>query len=410
MAQGTEASEFSVPAQEINTRIRKLQESLEVKQCGAALLLQKTDIYYYSGTSQQAWLYVPAAGTPLLLVFKDYQRARRESPLEEIREIGGPKQIPEILSEGGYSLPKMLGMELDVLPANLYFYYAKIFAGVDLVDIATEIRLQRAVKSAYEVARMRAAARLADEVASFAATRIAIGKQEVVLAGEIEAFARAHGHQGLVRMRMFNNELHYGHILSGSGAAVPSYLASPTGGQGVSTVIGQGAGYREIKANEPVLIDYVFALDGYLADHARIFSIGRLDSRLEKAHEEMLELQAWVKQRAVPGMPTGQLYEEMVARAEEKGYGDAFMGASDKRIRFTGHGVGLELDEYPLIAKGQKVELAAGMVFALEPKTIFPGAGIAGIENTHLVTGEGLEALTTYPDAIQVLSRNQSLS
>jgi Xaa-Pro aminopeptidase len=118
------------------------------------------------------------------------------------------------------------------------------------------------------------------------------------------------------------------------------------------------------------------------------------------AHEAMLDLQQQMKSAAWPGTRTGELYEQMVARADELGYRDWFMGVGERRIRFTGHGVGLELDEYPFIAKGQKMELAAGMVLALEPKVIFPGRGVVGIENTHLVGQDGLESLTTSAESV----------
>jgi Xaa-Pro aminopeptidase len=169
-------------------------------------------------------------------------------------------------------------------------------------------------------------------------------------------------------------------------------------------VIGQGAGFRQIRAKEPVLVDYVFALDGYLSDHARIFSIGALPGELTAAHVAMLEIQDEIKTQARPGTPTGELYELMVALAEKKGYSENFMGVGERRIRFTGHGVGLELDEFPFIAKGQQLKLAAGMVIALEPKTIFPGRGVVGIENTHLVTENGLVPLTCFPDGITTVA------
>ena len=196
---------------------------------------------------------------------------------------------------------------------------------------------------------------------------------EVALAGQLEAYARALGHQGIVRMRLWGSELFYGHLMSGPAAAVPSYLASPTGGSGVSPLIGQGAGYKKIERNEPILVDYVFALAGYISDHARIFSIGPLADELLQAHAAMLAIQEEVKGKALPGVSTGDIYEMMVSLAAEKGYGEYFMGVGDRRIRFTGHGVGLELDEFPFIAKGQKLPLAKGMIIALEPKVILPG-------------------------------------
>ncbi len=398
---------FSVPVSELNYRLAKLQESLAGKGVDGALIAQKTDLFYFAATSQQGWLYVPVAGKSILMIFKEFDRACQESPLEDIVAVISVKEIPGILAEYGYHSPAVLGLELDVLPTNLYFQYSALFKDARVEDISLPIRLIRAVKSDYELEKIKAAIHLSDTVAAHVPELLVAGKTEVALAGELEGFARSLGHQGIVRMRMWGSELFYGHLLAGDGAAVPSYLASPTGGTGVSSTIGQGAGFRKISANEPVLVDYVFALDGYMSDHARIFSIGRLSAELEAAHEAMLEIQNEIKLQARPGAVTGELYELMVSLAEKKGYSENFMGVGDKRIRFTGHGVGLELDEFPFIAKGQQLVLQKGMVIALEPKTIFPGRGVVGIENTHLVTENGLLSPSSFPDAITVLPKGQ---
>lgn len=403
MQQTDNQTQVTVPATELSFRIASLQNELEKKGFSGALILQKTDLFYYSGTSQQGWLYVPVVGNPILMVFKEYRRACYESALEEVVSIPSIKKIPQILVDYGHSLNGVLGMELDVLPANLYFQYKALFKECEIKDISLEIRLLRAVKSDYEITKIRAAAELSDKLAEHVKTILLPGKSEVELAGQLEGYARGLGHQGLVRMRMFNNELFYGHLLSGEGAAVASYLQSPTGGRGVSSVIGQGAGYRQVRKNEPVLVDFVFALDGYLSDHARIFSLGKPASKLIEAHASMVELQNRTKKLCKPGVVAGDLYEQMVQFSSSNGMADNFMGVGDRRIRFTGHGVGLELDEFPFIAKGQKLELVKGMVIALEPKTIFPGEGVVGIENTHLVGEAGLEPLSSYPDEITIL-------
>jgi len=393
----------SVPAGELADRIEKLQKALAVRKMDGALISQKTDLFYFGATSQQGWLYVPVIGKSVLMIFKEFDRARQESPLENMHSIVGNKKIPGILAQYGYTAPAVLGMELDVLPANLYFQYCSIFKQSKIEDISFEIRLIRAVKSPFEIDKIRAAAKLSDMVAAKVPELLEIDKTEVTLAGELEGYARSLGHQGIVRMRMWGSELFYGHLMAGDGAAVASYLASPTGGTGVSRVIGQGAGFRKIRANEPILVDYVFALDGYICDHARIFSIGQLPGELIAAHQAMLEIQEEIKARAKPGILTGELYELMISLAEEKGYTENFMGVGERRIRFTGHGVGLELDEFPFIAKGQQLALEENMVIALEPKTIFPGIGVVGIENTHLVTRNGLVPLSLFPDEITIL-------
>jgi Xaa-Pro aminopeptidase len=152
-----------------------------------------------------------------------------------------------------------------------------------------------------------------------------------------------------------------------------------------------------------VLVDYVFALNGYYSDHARIFSIGDLPDKLMAAHRAMLDVQALVKKAAQPGVRSGDIYDLALERATELGYAENFMGVGEKRIRFVGHGVGVELDEYPFLAAGQDLELQENMTLALEPKLIFPEKGVVGIENTHVVTGDGLEQLGQFQDEIVIV-------
>jgi Xaa-Pro aminopeptidase len=150
-------------------------------------------------------------------------------------------------------------------------------------------------------------------------------------------------------------------------------------------------------------VDYVFVLNGYISDHTRIFSLGNLSEDLLRAHDAMLEIQEMVKQTAIPGTITGELYERMMSMAEAKSYKNYFMGAGEKRIRFTGHGIGIELDDFPFIAHGQTLALEKGMIIALEPKVVIPGKGVVGIENSLLVTDNGIESLTLFPDKITIL-------
>jgi Xaa-Pro aminopeptidase len=382
------------PRSEIDDRIAKLQAALQDQGMDGALMLQNTDLFYFSGTIQQAHLYVPAQGRALLMVRKSLARARGESPLENILALKSPRQIPEMIRENDLKPPAVLGMELDVLPANNFFMYQKIFAESQIKDISIPIRMIRAVKSDYELDLIRQAAAFSDQVAAAMPNLLQEGMTEVELAGRVEAEARRLGHQGIVRMRLWGAELFYGHLMAGASAAVPSYLASPTGGASVSAAVAQGAGFHKIKRNEPVLLDYVFAWQGYISDHTRIYCIGRPPEKLERAHAGMLEIQEEIKAMATPGTPAGDLYAAAVEMAQNKGLGDNFMGAGSDRIRFIGHGVGLELDEFPFLAKGQETKLEEGMVIALEPKMIFPEKGVVGIENTHVVTAKGLSQLT----------------
>jgi Xaa-Pro aminopeptidase len=378
----------NTPKTELDRRINGLKRHLIEHNMDAALILQNIDLFYFAGTIQKANLYVPAEGDPILMVYKSIERARAESAIKKIVNLASPKKIPEILKRNGIES----------------FNYRRLFQDTEILDISPSIRLIRAVKSSYEIDIMRRAAELSDQIAGHVPNILQEGMTELEVAGKLEAESRRLGHQGVVRMRLWGGEMFYGHLMAGPTGAAPSYLASPTGGVGANPAIAQGPGFKTVQRHEPVLVDYVFAFNGYLSDHTRIFSLGALPQELVDAHNAMLEVQEMVKTFAKPGVASGAIYEKSVERAEELGYADHFMGTAGKeRIRFVGHGIGLEVDEYPFLAAGQDLPLEEGMIIALEPKLIFPGKGVVGIENTHVVTGEGLEQFGQFPEEIIVI-------
>ncbi len=393
----------NTPKSEIDRRIDKLKKELEENNIDAALIVQRADLFYFTGTVQEAHLFVPVDGDPILMVFKSLERAIAESPLSRIAPLDTPKDIIGILSQYGYALPQSIGLELDVLPTNSYFNFQRLFSERNLVDVSDLIRRVRAIKSPYEIEMMRKAAGLSDQVAARVPGLLRQGMSELELAGLVEAEARKLGHQGIVRMRLWGSEMFYGHLLAGPSGALPSFLSSPTGGAGTGPAVAQGPGFRPIRTHEPVLVDYVFALSGYYSDHARIFSIGDLPDELMAAHAAMLDVQALIKRAAKPGVKSGDIYDLALKRATELGYGEYFMGIGKKRIRFVGHGLGVELDEYPFLAAGQRLELQENMTLALEPKLILPEKGVVGIENTHVVTKDGLEQLGHFQDEVVII-------
>lgn len=388
---------------EIDNRINTLQQCLRNQDIDGALILQKADLFYFSGTIQDAHLFVPADGPPVLLVHKNLARARIESPIGLIEPLKGLRHLPDQIKNYTHLKLKRIGLEFDVLPVKNYFQYADLYKKSDWVDISHAIREIRAVKSSYEIACMQQAARLSDRLAAEIPQLIYENMTELALAGQVEALAREWGHQGIVRMRLWGHELFYGHLMAGPASAVGSYLASPTGGEGVGPAIAQGAGQRPIQRNEPILLDYVFVYRGYISDHTRIFSLGPLPDKLMEAHRAMQQVQDTVKRAAKPGTLAGELYNLAVATATELGYGDSFMGFDKNRVRFVGHGVGIELDEFPFLSRGQKMILKKGMAIALEPKLIFPDSGVVGVENTHIVEKEGLRQLGQYTDNITIV-------
>ena len=261
----------SVPKSEINARLEKFRTHLKYLRMDGAFILWKTDLFYFSGTIQDAVLYVPVDEEPVLMVRKDPDRARAESSIERILSMRSAGQIFEIFEKCKIKPPESLGLEMDVLPARLYLDFQRIFPDAFVSDISHAILLIRSEKSPFEIELIREAARRADLVFEQIPSLIHEGIPEIELAGQVEALYRKLGHQGIVRMRMWSGELFYGHLMSGPSAAVPSFLASPTGGTGTGPSVAQSAGFRPIRKHEPILVDYTFAYGGYIADQTRIF-------------------------------------------------------------------------------------------------------------------------------------------
>jgi Xaa-Pro aminopeptidase len=173
---------------EINERLKRFQERLAANRVDGAILLQKTDLYYLSGTDQDAHLWVPAHDKPLLLVRKSLERAVKDSTIEEIAPLTGFSRFRELIRTHTKKLPKRLGLELDILPSRLYMSYRKIFPDAEIVDISPLIRGVRMVKSDYEVSCITKAADMADLMYEKVPGFLAESKTETDLALRVEAF------------------------------------------------------------------------------------------------------------------------------------------------------------------------------------------------------------------------------
>ena len=386
------------PKSELDQRVTKLQALLKQQNIDGAVIIQNADLFYFSGTIQQSHLYIPAEGKPLLMVRNYFERAREESALDNIVSVDSLRDLLPALQSHGYSGFKNLGFELDILPANLYLRYQDIFSPAKIVDVSELIRTVRMIKSDYELEILREVNTVQSQLFPYIAANIHEGMSELKLAAMIDAFYREKGHPGIMRTRSFNTDLHQNHVVSGNNTT-PSYFWGPVGGRGVGPAYAQGASHKLIGRDESILVDIGFDVDGYALDQTRIFCIGQLADHLAQAYEVAIEIIERIKQMAKPGVPCGKLHELAREIAGASPFANHFAGYPNQ-LAFCGHGIGLEQDELPVIGYKFKTPLEPGMVFALEPKFTFPD-GAVGIENTYLVTQDGLETLTVYNEGVQ---------
>ncbi len=386
------------PKSEIENRIRSFQDKVTNQGLDGAIILLNSDMFYFTGTVQNSYLFIPAEGEPIFMVKKSLSRAQQESPLKNIVPIKNPKEIPDIIAAFGYNSLSNIGLELDVLPVNIYETYRKVFPSTKFSDVSPVIKEVRAIKSPYEAELIRNALRVIDQAFLAVPSFLQEGMLEIELAALFEAEMRKRGYAGC-KMRAFNQDFFLGNTCTGSSGFSPSFFDGPVGGTGAALSLPHGAGWKKVNRNEVVYIDYACVIQGYTGDQTRIFCIGELNPRMVKAYEDALLIQSEVLKVIKPGTPAEEPYLLAVKLAEEMGYQDYFMGYKENKVKFIGHGIGLELDEFPILAKGLKTPILPGMTFALEPKFVFP-EGAIGTENSFIMTENGPEYLSITPEVI----------
>ncbi len=403
-----------VPSSEIKQRLINAQKALAQTKLAGIIILQSIDRYYFTGTLQDGTLWLPTSGEPVFWVRRSLERAQLESPLKDLRpqpkkSIDLSTELRSIIAIKGAKI----GMELDVVPVQLMARIKRLLPDTcEISDASPLVRSLRACKSPYEISCIKGAATIMDKVMLHAANVIQAGMSEIELMAELEHKARRLGHLGIVRMRGFNNELFFGHTLSGPEGTRRGYLDAPTNGLGLSPAFSQGAGRTLIRRGVPISIDFMVNYEGYLADLTRMLSLDDPPESICRTHENLLALNQELTKALRPGCECGAIFSKALEIAADYGFADYFLGHGEDKVSFVGHGVGLEVDEFPFIARNNKMLIENSMVVALEPKLTFPAhsphnlpATAITTETTYVITPEATIPLTLTPDNIKIIKR-----
>ena len=378
-----------------DTRIARLQEALAGAGADGFVATHHVDIFYLTGTMQSGLLFVPREGEAVFYVRRSVSRAREESRVRT-EPLGSLRTLRERLAQAMPRLsgPCTLAAAFDTLPADGLERLKTALPEASWTNGSALIRTVRMRKDETELAAIRRAAQIVHEALAEAVLKLTAGMREIELLAEIEYALRRRGHLGLMRVRAAGAELVTGIAASGAAAAMPSAFDGPAGGEGLHPAFGKGAGWSRIERNEPILLDIGCNVDGYVIDQTRTAVLGVLDPDLEEAYDVSERILRALEERLRPGTVCEELYELAVGMAERSGLAAHFMGYGEDAVKFVGHGIGLEIDEWPVLARKFATPLAPGMVIAVEPKFTFPGRGVVGIENTYLITENGFEKLT----------------
>ncbi len=388
---------FKVPDYEIKIRMEKLRKLMREKGIDAMFIVQRMDLFYFSGTAQNGCLYVSVEKEPLLFIRKYMPRAVDESSVRHIIEIKSVKDIPDIIMQYHGKIAEVIGFELDVMPVNEFDFYRKLLSCERYADGSGLIFSVRMIKSDWEIEQMEHTAEISHKVFNYIKKVIKPGISEMEFSGVYETYARKLGHAARLRARNYHSELYNWHILSGKNGGVVGMLDSPASGMGTSPAHPCGGTDKLLCPGEPIMIDIGTNVNGYHIDETRMFAMDFMPEEAEKACRAVIDIHNAIIKNALPGTMLDTLYREAVDMAREMGYEKQFLGPDKYKVTFIGHGVGLEIVEPPFIAKGKKEKLTTGMVFALEPKMVFENRFSAGIESVFVVTKTGGRLLSSVP-------------
>lgn len=380
---------------ELKLRRDKIRALMVQQGIDAALITCNVNLIYTYGRVVSGYLYLPLNAPARLFI-----KRPNDIEGEHIHPIRKPEQITGLLKECGLPLPVKLMLEGDELPFTEYNRLAACFPETEVVSCGTAlIRQARSIKTPMEIEMFRrsgiAHAKAYEQIPSVYQP----GMTDRQLSVEIERLMRLEGCLGIFRVFGQSMEIFMGSLLAGDNAAVPSPYDFALGGKGLDPSLPGGVSGTLLQAGQCFMVDMGGNFYGYMGDMSRVFSIGKLPEQAYAAHQTCLEIQEEIVAMAKPGTVCEDMYNKAIEIVTKAGFADYFMGV-DQKAKFIGHGIGLEINEMPVLAPRMKQELEPGMVFALEPKIVLPGIGPVGIENSWAVTTDGLEKLTLCKEEI----------
>lgn len=379
---------------ELELKWRRIQQAMRQEEADGCLLTMNMNLYYVSGQVFNGYFYLPAEGRPYWFV-----KRLTVPETNQVHVIRKPEQMPELFRDLNLAMPRKLLLEEDELSYNEYIRLQHVFRAEATGNASALIRHIRMIKTPWEIEQMRISARRHEAVYREIPACYRPGMRDVELQIEIEKRMRMHGSLGYFRAFGSNMDIFMGSLLAGENAGEPSPFDFALGGTGMHASGPLGANGTLLEEGTTVMADMSGNYTAYQTDMTRVFSIGKLPDRAYRVHRVALEIQARMERTAKPGVPCAELYRDALAMAGQEGLEDCFMGTRFQ-AKFVGHGVGLEINELPVLTTRSKDILQPGMTFAFEPKFVLAGIGAVGIENTFLVTDSGVEKMTLLDENI----------
>ena len=384
-------------APEVSIRKNKIVAALKAMNTDAILLGTNVNNYYIAGRVFSGYVYINSEG------FMHYY-VKRPALLkgDNVTYIRKPEDIPALLQQAGVAMPATLALEMNFMSYSDITRLAKSFPEATATNGSAIMSYVRSTKTPYEIEKIRISAQGHMSVYKNLQGIYHPGMTDAELQIEIESRLRRAGCLGIFRVAGPSMEVFMGSLISGDNADNPSPYDFAMGGAGLDSSLPGGCNGTIIEPGMSTMVDLCGNFTGYMSDISRTYSVGTLSELAQKAHQCSIDIHHAVVAMARPGVKAADIYNLTRTMAEEAGLGEYFMG-HNQQAGFVGHGVGIEINESPVLAPRSRDVLEEGNVIALEPKFVIPGTGAVGIENTYLITADGIENLTDFTEEIMPL-------
>lgn len=377
--------------EEQQMRLDRIRARMAADNLSAILISDNANKYYVTGRVYAGYVYIPLEGPVIYFV-----RRPVELTGDNVVYIRKPE---EIAASVGLNVPESIGLELDVLPYSTAVRLKALFPQSGLKNASAVMRQARAVKTSEEIEMIRRSGVKHVHVYSRIPHLYQADMSDLELQVEIEKLSRLEGCLGQFRISGDSMELYMGNVLVGDNADFPSPYDFAMGGQGLDPSLPVGANGNTIKPGNTVMVDMNGNFDGYMTDMTRVYALGEISPLALKAHQCSIDIHRELCAMMRPGTEAKALYAKAEEMVRERDLHPYFMGHR-QHAGFIGHGIGIEINELPVIAPRSRDIIAAGNVIALEPKFVIPHTGAVGIENTYAVYDDHVECLTPAPEEI----------
>lgn len=395
---------MNITTQDIINKTMKIKKALTDVGASGILLRSIPSHLYLTGSVFQGFTYISASGDESAQPIFFIERATNAlSGYDDDRvfETYKPELIPSLLHDNfGYHIDEHTVLELGYLPVTEYQRLTKLSTSGKVSDIdgANLMRNIRSIKTSEELSEIRKLATRHMEIYRVAPDLFVPGMTDLQWQHRLEYQMRRRGSIGLFRAFGARMEIFMGNVSAGNNAGVPAPYDFALGGAG-SAALPLGASGTSLLPGTAVMLDLAGNYGVYTTDISRTYSVGELPQRVHEAHQLSISLHKWFEESIKPGVEISTVYPYCIKQVEEAALQEYFMG-TDFQARFVGHGLGIEINEPPVLTARWKGTFEAGMVIAFEPKFVFPGIGAVGIENTYIITESGVENITPLPTEI----------